>query len=93
MKHDRDLEAMVDPGVLAVMLGARMMQIRRPPPIDCGVDVTEPVTLIVSAPPAPKTTVCSGTSRNEPCPCGSGKKLKRCCGISREKAINVEKVK
>ena len=23
-------------------------------------------------------------SRNEPCPCGSGKKYKKCCGASRE---------
>lgn len=29
---------------------------------------------IVAAPPKPKV------SRNEPCPCGSGKKLKKCCG-------------
>ena len=30
------------------------------------------------APPAPKVRVKAG--RNEPCPCGSGKKFKRCCG-------------
>jgi hypothetical protein len=24
------------------------------------------------------------TGRNEPCPCGSGKKYKRCCGVSAE---------
>lgn len=30
------------------------------------------------APPAPKSRVKAG--RNEPCPCGSGKKFKRCCG-------------
>jgi uncharacterized protein YchJ len=30
------------------------------------------------APPAPKARVKAG--RNEPCPCGSGKKFKRCCG-------------
>ena len=22
-----------------------------------------------------------GTGRNDPCPCGSGKKYKRCCGL------------
>jgi preprotein translocase subunit SecA len=31
---------------------------------------------------APKTVVRAGekVGRNEPCPCGSGKKYKRCCG-------------
>jgi uncharacterized protein YecA (UPF0149 family) len=29
-------------------------------------------------PPAPRTQLKVG--RNEPCPCGSGKKYKRCCG-------------
>ncbi len=28
----------------------------------------------VTSPPAPKT------GRNDPCPCGSGKKFKKCCG-------------
>ncbi len=33
-----------------------------------------------TAPPAPRETKHSGTGRNEPCPCNSGKKYKRCCG-------------
>lgn len=28
-----------------------------------------------------KTAVSSKVGRNEPCPCGSGKKYKKCCGI------------
>jgi uncharacterized protein len=28
------------------------------------------------------------TGRNEPCPCGSGKKFKRCCGSPNAPAIN-----
>ncbi|WP_082364086.1 SEC-C metal-binding domain-containing protein [Rhodopseudomonas sp. AAP120] len=32
-------------------------------------------------PPAPATRTKVG--RNEPCPCGSGKKYKRCCGSKR----------
>jgi uncharacterized protein YecA (UPF0149 family) len=31
-------------------------------------------------PPAPRQTKYPGTGRNEPCPCNSGKKYKRCCG-------------
>jgi len=33
-------------------------------------------------PPAPRRFVkkYAGTGRNEPCPCGSGKKYKLCCG-------------
>ena len=31
-------------------------------------------------PPAPRETKYFGTGRNEPCPCNSGKKYKRCCG-------------
>ncbi|MCL0060628.1 SEC-C metal-binding domain-containing protein [Dehalococcoidia bacterium] len=30
--------------------------------------------------PAPSHRVGPTISRNEPCPCGSGKKYKRCCG-------------
>ncbi len=30
--------------------------------------------------PAPRETKYPGTGRNEPCPCNSGKKYKRCCG-------------
>ncbi|MCL0076849.1 SEC-C metal-binding domain-containing protein [Dehalococcoidia bacterium] len=29
---------------------------------------------------APSHRVDPKTSRNEPCPCGSGKKYKKCCG-------------
>ena len=31
-------------------------------------------------PPIPIVTTGSKTGRNEPCPCGSGKKYKKCCG-------------
>lgn len=30
--------------------------------------------------PLPKEKMYSGTGRNAPCPCSSGKKYKRCCG-------------
>lgn len=30
--------------------------------------------------PAPREEMYPGTGRNEPCPCNSGKKYKRCCG-------------
>ena len=29
--------------------------------------------------PAPKLFHYRGAKRNQPCPCGSGKKFKRCC--------------
>jgi len=34
-----------------------------------------------SPPPAPKTAGRKPVGRNSPCPCGSGNKYKRCCGI------------
>src|SRR5262245_4096858 len=34
------------------------------------------IALLGEAPPAP----AAGVGRNEPCPCGSGRKFKRCCG-------------
>lgn len=34
---------------------------------------------ILLNPPVP-ITVETKTGRNEPCPCGSGKKYKKCCG-------------
>lgn len=30
-------------------------------------------------PPTPKQTLRRRISRNDPCPCGSGKKFKKCC--------------
>ena len=35
-----------------------------------------------SEPKAPKRPTAKRAGRNEPCPCGSGKKYKRCCGKS-----------
>jgi hypothetical protein len=41
-----------------------------------------PVPLVKFLPELNKTSVVKGkkTGRNEPCPCGSGKKYKNCCG-------------
>lgn len=33
--------------------------------------------------PVVHATACARVGRNSPCPCGSGKKYKRCCGASR----------
>jgi len=33
-----------------------------------------------AAKPATVTNTAEKTGRNEPCPCGSGKKFKKCCG-------------
>jgi uncharacterized protein YecA (UPF0149 family) len=33
-----------------------------------------------SAPPRAPTSTAPKIGRNDPCPCGSGKKYKRCCG-------------
>lgn len=38
-------------------------------------------------PPAPKR-VDEKTGRNEPCPCGSGKKYKKCCGAKEESHVD-----
>jgi uncharacterized protein len=38
--------------------------------------------LHVRAPSDPVRRATPRVGRNEPCPCGSGKKFKRCCGIS-----------
>ena len=32
-------------------------------------------------PPAPAVRPEPKTGRNDPCPCGSGKKFKKCCGL------------
>jgi uncharacterized protein YecA (UPF0149 family) len=49
--------------------------------LEIGID-ENPVPLVRFLPDLNKTTVVSGkkTGRNEPCPCGSGKKYKKCCG-------------
>ena len=39
-----------------------------------------PTSSRVGVVPSP-TTKSSGTGRNAPCPCGSGRKYKRCCGV------------
>ncbi|MEI6414012.1 MAG: SEC-C metal-binding domain-containing protein [Pseudomonadota bacterium] len=38
-----------------------------------------PLTRLISS---VRTKKYPGTGRNEPCPCGSGKKYKKCCGAS-----------
>ena len=37
--------------------------------------------------PVAEETVFSGVGRNSPCPCGSGKKFKRCCGAQKERKV------
>lgn len=44
-------------------------------------DLPAPQPLPVDAPPGPST---AGPGRNDPCPCGSGKKFKKCCGATAE---------
>jgi uncharacterized protein len=44
-------------------------------------ELAAPLPLPVDAPPGPST---AGPGRNDPCPCGSGKKFKKCCGASAE---------
>lgn len=48
------------------------LEARRPAPV--------PPTTSPAAPPAPVRHSGPKTGRNEPCPCGSGKKFKKCCG-------------
>ena len=74
----------MDPGVLCAMLLAAKMQ-RRARPVDAAkANSTGPVVITVTDPPAPRFHTASGNSRNAPCPCGSGKKLKKCCGANKE---------
>ena len=49
---------------------------------DLDADPLLPLAPTQPAPPPPGTVVRTGpkVSRNDPCPCGSGKKFKRCCG-------------
>jgi len=43
-------------------------------------NMSPPDTRQASTRPSRDKTRYLGTGRNEPCPCGSGKKYKRCCG-------------
>ncbi len=36
-------------------------------------------------PPTPKQQIRKRISRNDPCPCGSGKKFKKCCLLARKR--------
>jgi tetratricopeptide (TPR) repeat protein len=38
-----------------------------------------PVKRRMTPPPVPEATAYEGVGRNDPCPCGSGKKYKQCC--------------
>jgi uncharacterized protein YecA (UPF0149 family) len=69
----------MDVGVLfAMLLYAKMP--RRARPIDAAqANSTGPVVITVTNPPAPGIHIVSGSARNKPCHCGSGKKLKKCC--------------
>jgi uncharacterized protein len=39
-------------------------------------------TPVAEGPPSPSTHAMTKVGRNDPCPCGSGKKFKKCCGKS-----------
>lgn len=39
----------------------------------------------------PESAAASTTGRNEPCPCGSGKKYKRCCGVDAAPKLSTPK--
>ncbi len=43
---------------------------------------------LFSAPVDPRVEFGRKVGRNEPCPCGSGKKFKRCCGSPDQRADN-----
>ena len=74
----------MDAGVLCAMLLAAKMR-RRARPIDAAqANSTGPVVITMTNPPAPGFHTTSGRSRNAPCPCGSGKKLKKCCRTNAE---------
>jgi preprotein translocase subunit SecA len=45
-----------------------------------GMDDVTPVPDRPFTPPIPIVNVSPKIGRNEPCPCGSGKKYKKCCG-------------
>ena len=49
--------------------------------LEIGID-ENPVPLVLFLPDLKKATVANKekTGRNDPCPCGSGKKYKKCCG-------------
>jgi len=69
-------------GMLTALILARKM--RRKARLSANapteVDSTGPLKLAVDIPPVPTVLIVAGRARNEPCPCGSGKKHKKCCG-------------
>ena len=46
-------------------------------------DVQAEEKLIKETPKVPPIHVESAPGRNDPCPCGSGKKYKKCCGAEK----------
>jgi preprotein translocase subunit SecA len=76
---------------------ARMMQFQHaaPPPVDAGVD-PEAAAAVAPPPPEPERPAVMNVTpferslpkvgRNEPCPCGSGKKYKHCHGQLQQEA-------
>ena len=46
----------------------------------CEIPVEELAEALELQPQIPFTRVATKTGRNDPCPCGSGKKYKKCCG-------------
>lgn len=43
---------------------------------------TRPAPVVEQTPRPPSSAPSRKVGRNEPCPCGSGKKYKRCCGLN-----------
>ena len=65
--------------------GSELRRLRRPPRARTDVaDSSARPTRPPSRPPVPwwLRAACRKVGRNEPCPCGSGKKYKKCCGVA-----------
>ncbi len=60
---------------------ARKLGMKKPiPPRPKADPVSKPVLTLVDENDAPAEPSAPKVGRNDPCPCGSGKKYKRCCG-------------
>jgi hypothetical protein len=71
----------MDAAVLCALLVAGKMK-RRTKPVLSPVAATEGSIRLTLPPSPPAVLVAAGSSRNAKCSCGSGRKLKKCCGAN-----------
>jgi uncharacterized protein YchJ len=83
IRREAEMREQVSQQAIEILPGARAVSVRKTVDFsDQGLPLSDLPQLakLFRAPSAPATGGRQKVGRNDPCPCGSGKKFKKCCG-------------